>query len=211
MPFTRYVSKRFRSGSLDRIRQVNTIINEYVAQGYKLTLRQAYYQLVSRALIPNTQRSYKQLGDVVNDGRLAGLIDWDAIEDRTREMRRNSFWDSPSDIVRSCAQQFRVDTWSDQNHYCECWIEKEALAGVIERVCRELDVPYFSCRGYVSQSEMWAAAQRLTRARAPNSERLSAACVSCCSRGERTRRQEKMPRAATSRNGATATAALPHK
>jgi len=41
------------------------------------------------------------------------------------------------------------------------WIEKDALVGVIERICAELDVPYFSCRGYTSQSEMWAASRRL--------------------------------------------------
>jgi hypothetical protein len=40
-------------------------------------------------------------------------------------------------------------------------IEKDALVGVIEDVCRQWDVPYFSCRGYASQSEMWGAGQRL--------------------------------------------------
>lgn len=43
------------------------------------------------------------------------------------------------------------------------WIEKEALAGVFQNVCNELDVNYFSCRGYVSQSEMWRAAMRIRR------------------------------------------------
>jgi hypothetical protein len=32
---------------------------------------------------------------------------------------------------------------------------------VFERVCHELDVPYFSCRGYTSQSEMYSAGQRM--------------------------------------------------
>jgi len=31
---------------------------------------------------------------------------------------------------------------------------------VIEGVCRDLDVPFFSCLGYTSQSELWRAAQR---------------------------------------------------
>lgn len=43
------------------------------------------------------------------------------------------------------------------------WVEKEALANVVGRVAEELDVPYFCCRGYVSQSEMWGAAQRFKR------------------------------------------------
>ena len=63
--------------------------------------------------------------------------------------------------MRACADQFAVDLWDTQENYVECWIEKDALVGVIEGICTELDVPYFACRGYTSQSEMWGAAQRL--------------------------------------------------
>jgi hypothetical protein len=161
MPLICYVPKSFRPDTQTRINQANEIIVEYQAQGFKLTLRQLYYQFVSRDLIPNTVQSYKSLGDVVNDGRLAGLIDWDAIEDRTRNLRSSPHWSSPRSIVRACADQFAVDLWDTQENYVECWIEKDALVGVIEGVCTELDVPYFACRGYTSQSEMWGAAQRL--------------------------------------------------
>jgi hypothetical protein len=156
-----YAQKKFHPDTKIRIRQVNEIIAEYQAQGFTLTLRQLYYQLVSRALIPNTLQSYKKLGDTVNDGRLAGHIDWDAIEDRTRFLRSNSHWSSPRGIVRACASQYAVNLWADQAKYVEVYIEKDALVGVIEGVCEELDVPYFACRGYTSQSEMWRAAQRL--------------------------------------------------
>jgi hypothetical protein len=161
MPLICYVPKSFRTDTQTRINQANEIIAEYQAQGFKLTLRQLYYQFVSRDLIPNTVQSYKSLGDVVNDGRLAGLIDWDAIEDRTRNLRSSPHWSSPRSIVRACADQFAVDLWDRQENYVECWIEKDALVGVIEGVCTELDVPYFACRGYTSQSEMWGASQRL--------------------------------------------------
>jgi len=63
--------------------------------------------------------------------------------------------------VDACARQFRIDKWATQPRRIEVWIEKDALVGVIEGVCTELDVPYFSCRGYTSQSEMWVGAQRL--------------------------------------------------
>jgi hypothetical protein len=161
MPLICYKSKSFRADTQTRIDQANQIIAEYQAQGFKLTLRQIYYQFVSRDLIPNTVQSYKNLGDVVNDGRLAGLIDWGAIEDRTRNLQSSPHWSSPRAIVRACADQFAVDLWATQENYVETWIEKEALVGVIEGVCSELDVPYFACRGYTSQSEMWGAAQRL--------------------------------------------------
>jgi len=156
-----YVPKSFRAVALERIAQANKIIVEYQAQGFKLTLRQLFYQFVSRDLIPNTVQSYKGLGEIINDGRLAGLIDWDAIEDRTRNLRGLSHWSSPRNIIRACANQYTEDLWAGQENYVEVFIEKDALIGVIEGVCTQMDVPYFSCRGYVSQSEMWGASQRL--------------------------------------------------
>lgn len=161
MPKIEYVARKFTPRSLQLIETANQIIAEYVAQGFDLTLRQLYYQFVARDVIPNTMREYKNLGNVVNDARLAGLIDWEAIVDRTRNLESNSHWDSPADIVEACAKQFQIDKWVDQPKRVEVWIEKDALVGVIERACREEDVAYFSCRGYTSQSEMWVAAQRL--------------------------------------------------
>lgn len=161
MPLITYVPKTFRPDTMKIIHKANEIISIYVAQGYKLTLRQLYYQFVSRDLLPNTVRSYGKLGLIVNHARLAGLIDWEAIEDRTRNLKSLAHFQDPPDIIKAAAQQHRLDKWSNQPYRVEIWIEKEALAGVFERVCQELDVPFFCCRGYTSQSEMWVAAQRL--------------------------------------------------
>lgn len=160
MPKIAYIEKRFNSKARARIEQANEIIAEYEAAGFTLTLRQLYYQFVARDLIPNTMKSYKALGNVINDARLAGLIDWDAIEDRTRAVRGRSHWDDPSGVIESAASSYGLNLWEGQEKRVEVWIEKDALVGVIERVCRELDVPYFSCRGYTSQSELWRAAKR---------------------------------------------------
>ena len=157
-----FAEKDFRDTTLVLVYEANEIIAEYAAQGFTLTLRQLYYQFVARDLIPNTQRSYKRLGSVVNDARLAGLIDWAAIEDRTRHIESTPHWESPADIVRTCARQFRIDKWAKQPYRAEVWIEKEALAGVVSGVCEKLDVPYLSCRGYTSQSVMYEAAARLS-------------------------------------------------
>lgn len=161
MPFECYIDKRFSESSSLIIEQANEIINEYQAQGFTLTLRQLYYQFVSRAIIPNKQTEYKRLGSIINDARLAGLIDWDAIEDRTRNLRVKPFWESPRNIINSCASQFRINKWEDQPCHVEVWIEKDALVGVIENVCEEWQLPYFACRGYTSQSEQWTAGKRL--------------------------------------------------
>lgn len=158
-----YQEINFRGASLTLIGKVNKIIEEYREKGYDLTLRQVYYQLVARDIIPNNERSYKNLGNLISDGRMAGLIDWSAIIDRTRNLEQNNHWESPAEIVSACASQFELDKWEGQNYYIEVWVEKDALKGIVGQICERLDVPYFSCRGYVSQSEMWEAAQRLKK------------------------------------------------
>ncbi len=156
----RYLDKTLSADSLSIARMANAIIREYQAEGFRLTLRQLYYQFVARDLIPNTERSYKRLGRIVSDARLAGIIDWEAIEDRTRQLEKLPQWDSVSSILEASARQFRYDAWADQPVRVEVWIEKDALTGVIEQVCRSWQVPFFACRGYSSQSAQWEAGQR---------------------------------------------------
>ena len=161
MPRIKYVDVNFRESTLARIQQANEIIEEYREQGFDLTLRQLYYQFVARDLIPNREREYKKLGSIVNDARLAGMIDWNSISDRTRSLRKESHWEDPSGIIKDAASQFALDKWKRQPNRVEVWIEKDALVGILESICPSLDVPFFSCRGYTSQSEMWRAAGRL--------------------------------------------------
>jgi hypothetical protein len=154
---------RFTPKTLRIIELANEICADYRTQGYDLTLRQLYYQFVARDLIENSDRSYKNLGNTVNMARLAGLLDWRYIVDRTRNLRDQAHWNTPEQIVDAVAQQYRTDRWANQPTYVEVWVEKDALIGVIASACEPLDVPYFSCRGYTSQSEVWGAAQRLIR------------------------------------------------
>jgi len=160
MPFICYKERRFGADSEAIIEKAKEICEDYMAQGYTLTLRQLYYQFVARDILANTEKNYDRLGSIINDARLAGRIDWDAIEDRTRHLRKLASWDSPKDILESCAQQFRYDRWKDQPTRVEVWIEKDALVGVIEPTCNDYRVPYFACRGYSSQSEQWRAGTR---------------------------------------------------
>jgi len=183
MPIIEYQKTNFRQRTLEIIETANSIIEEYQAESYDLTLRQLYYQFIARDLFPEGRRwkwtgkrwikdpngtknappNYKWLGTLINDGRLAGLIDWNSIVERTRQHEKNSHWDSPAEIIASAAEGYGIDTRVDQDLYIEVWVEKDALISVIERACQPLDVGYFSCRGYVSQSAMWRAACRITK------------------------------------------------
>jgi len=161
----KFIEKKFSPAHLALIADANAIIAEYRQQGFILTLRQLYYQFVARDKLANRQKEYKRLGGIINDARLGGLIDWDAIEDRTRHLRSPSAWDNPASIVEACASQFKMDLWRTQPVRFEVWIEKDALVGVIEPVCEELRLPFFACRGYSSQSEQYTAGKRLARYR----------------------------------------------
>lgn len=163
MPLISYKQFNFREKTLDVIEQSNEILREYGRQGFDLTLRQLYYQFVARGLIPNRQAEYNKLGSIVNDARLAGKIDWHHITDRTRYVRTFPVDESVEDAIRTTAEAYSIDLLEGQEAHVEVWVEKDALVSVVDRACREFTTPYLSCRGYVSQSEMWRAGQRLAR------------------------------------------------
>lgn len=155
-----FITKNFGSDAIGMIGVINAILSDYEDEGYDLSLRQLYYQLVSRNIVPNTEKSYKNVGSLVSDARLAGLIDWNIIKDRGREMIQNSHWANPAEIVRTAAQSFRLDRWADQPRYVEVMVEKQALEGVLVPVCREMDVPFTANKGYSSSSAMYEASKR---------------------------------------------------
>ena len=77
-------------------------------------------------------------------------------------MYQNNHWASPREIINAAIDQYAIDTRASQENYIEVWVEKEALVDVVAKAARKLDIPYFACRGYVSQSEMWAASRRFS-------------------------------------------------
>lgn len=60
-----FIKKRFGAEASAMIQTVNGILTEYVDAGYDLSLRQLYYQLVSRNIVENTERSYKNGRDYI--------------------------------------------------------------------------------------------------------------------------------------------------
>lgn len=149
-----------RGKTVKLICQANEIIDEFAAKGFVLTVRQIYYQFVARDLVPNTVQSYGLIQRTLDTGRMGGWIDWHAIEDRSRRVNKNSHWSSPQSILESAAAGYQLDSRRDQPWLLEVWIEKEALLGIIEPVCEELDITYLACKGYYSLSAMWRGAQR---------------------------------------------------
>lgn len=179
MPYIEYEPKRFQAAALRVIERANAIIEDYMRQGFQLTLRQLYYRFVAADLFErryswtgrkwtpdesgtiNAEPNYDMLGRVISDARRAGMVDWDAIIDRTRNLQSWTAYDDPSAAVDELAEIYNVDRWADQPYYVECWVEKDALIGVLQAACEPYRTPFFSCRGYTSDSEIWAAGRRL--------------------------------------------------
>lgn len=155
-----FEGKNFKPETLQTILQASRIIDDYEEQGYTLTLRQLYYQFVARDLIPNNQRSYKRLGSIMTDARMAGMIDWESIEDRGRGVSSWLIQTSERWATRGLERKFALDLWDAQDVYVEVWVEKDALNSVIERPCARWRTPYMACKGYLSASEAYRAGKR---------------------------------------------------
>lgn len=149
-----YIERKFKAASLALIQTCDRILREYIDAGYVITVRTLYYQLVSRDIIPNKEESYKNLTSLVNDARLAGLLDWDVIEDRGRRPVVRPRWGSGQHFLQSVLPQYHSDLWRDQPERVFVVVEKDALAGVLERLCHRYDVPLLAARGYPSASSV---------------------------------------------------------
>lgn len=159
----KYKDHSFIKRTKKLITQINEIVSDYKKQGYKMTLRQVYYQLVSKNIIKNRKSEYDRIGDIIKNARLAGLLDWDVIVDRTRQLKKHNHWSGPAEIVRSASYWYHINTRSDQPTYFEIWVEKDALASVLEPITDKHDVPLFVCRGFPSVSAKRIAADRFSR------------------------------------------------
>ena len=141
---------------------INSIIEEYAEEGYKLTLRQLYYQLVSRGLLPeNSDKEYSKLSNLIKHGRMAGIVDWDAIEDRTRQPYKEYDVEDITEAIQDTIDQYKLKRHEAQHIYIELWVEKDALSGVLKRITNKYGVRLMVNKGYSSVSAMYDASKRL--------------------------------------------------
>lgn len=159
-----FLRKRFKPDSLELVEHSNRIIAQYERLGLTLTLRQLYYQMVQANIIRNNKEMYDKLGDVVSNARLAGLIDWEAIEDRVRTPQKMPDFDGPDELIQAAINTYRRDRWVGQQNYVELWVEKDALSGVIWPIVADFHVTLMVNRGYSSISAMYEGSKRMLRA-----------------------------------------------
>jgi hypothetical protein len=126
-----------------------------------MTVRQVYYQLVSRQVIKNNRSQYNAVSKALVAARQEGLIPWDWIEDRLRRPRSVDMWDSVGDFGNDVIRAYRRDVWASQSVYIEAWLEKDALSGIFGDVLRPYGVTLNVGRGYDGWDSIYNAAQRI--------------------------------------------------
>jgi len=156
-------SINFKPESLAMLEKANQILAEYKALGYDMTLRQLFYQMVTKNWIKNSDRSYKNLGNLIGNARKAGLVDWDSISDRGRDTHFLAHFNSPAHILDAAISQYREDKWENQPVHLEVMVEKQALENILIPVCQEMDVRFTANKGYPSLSLSYEIGQRLAK------------------------------------------------
>ena len=141
---------RLNNANSEMLKTISDIVEEYGKDGYKLTLRQLYYQLVSRDIIANKTKEYVKLSILLVKGRMAGLIDWDAIEDRNRVPFIPYWVVNIEDAINDTIKQYRLDRQRGQKNYIEVWVEKDALSGILKRITSHYHIKLMSNKGYSS-------------------------------------------------------------
>lgn len=135
---------------LERAKQVMADLSDY----WPLTLRQIYYQLVGALVIENNIGEYKKLSDTLADARIDGLIEWEAMEDRSRTLLDSTGWTDKTIFTEAHLENFlsgyNRDLLQSQDCAIEAWVEKDALAHIIHGVAAPYCVSVIVAKGFSS-------------------------------------------------------------
>lgn len=155
------ISHLWQTTAEELFSQIDEVVDYYISVGIKLTNRQLYYQLVGKDLITNADEVYKKVCVFLTDVRYAGLIDWEAIEDKEREPHKHGEWSNIKSLVQSAIYSYRLPRWDDQEYYLEMYCEKKAGINVLQPIADEYHIYFGFNKGYSSASAMYDLAKRI--------------------------------------------------
>jgi hypothetical protein len=144
----------------EKTRRLVDLAHSILAVDNPMTVRQVFYQLVSRQAIENSKSAYNAVCNLLARARRDGDIPWEWIEDRMRRPRHVPMWDDLPDFGETVRRSYRRDVWPEQPVYIEAWLEKDALSGIFEDVLKPYGVTLNVGRGYDGWSSIHNAAER---------------------------------------------------
>jgi len=126
----------------------------YAREHHPVTVRGLYYQCEVAGVpgIDKTENSYSKVQHQVLELRRQGRLPYRWIADATRRQRRPYTCLNMADALDDSVRTYRRSLWQDADADVEIWCEKDALAGVIDQVTMEYDVPLMVSRGFTSET-----------------------------------------------------------
>lgn len=126
------------------------------------SVRQVYYQLVSRGIIDKTEAEYKgTVCRLLAIMRKSKEMPYGWLADSTRWMRKPTTYPNLAAMLEEQARFYRRALWQTQQVDVEVWLEKDALSGVLFPITSEWDVPLMVTRGYPSLTFVHSAAEAM--------------------------------------------------
>jgi hypothetical protein len=134
---------------------------EIVAEMRPMTVRQVFYQASVRGLVEKSEAGYNKVQTDLVLMRRAGDLPYGWLADSTRWQRKPRTFNGVEEALQETARLYRKSLWAETDCYVEIWLEKDALAGVVDPVTWMFDVPLMVSRGYASLSFLHAAAEQI--------------------------------------------------
>jgi hypothetical protein len=127
-------------------------LGEILAREQPTTVRGGMYRGIPKLFADSGERHYDCCMRLILKMRRERLIPFSYIADNTRNRRKPSSWSGLADYADTVAECYRKDFWESQSDYIEFFVEKDAMAGVIEPVTEEYDVHLLPIRGDCSET-----------------------------------------------------------
>jgi len=147
----------------DILMAIISVCEEYKASGYSLTLRQLYYQLVSKDFIPNHDKVYKKLSSLKDDVVYSGFVDWKIFEDRGREPHTPYSEDGVSEALLRTVDYYRLERQKGQEVHVEVWTEKDAISSILKGITNQFGITLVVNKGYTSSTAIYGSYQRFCK------------------------------------------------
>lgn len=145
-----------------------TVIRELVDEFKRISVRTAYYQLLSHGYI--TIGSYGNFDKVLAEGREEGYVPWDIFIDESKpydpayegiSIDTNVKEYIKDEIESALIAPSTFNEWEKQNMKVEVWIEKEALKPIIRPIIDKYKVAVQTLRGYPSITKAKEGVERI--------------------------------------------------
>lgn len=131
---------------------------DIVVEMEPMTVRQVFYQATTRGIVEKSENGYFKVMRALVKMRRSGRLPFAWIVDNSREIHQLRTFASIGAALQDAVDCYRMDYWTNANERVQIWLEKDALASVVEPVVQEYDVPLVVARGFSSWSQLHEAA-----------------------------------------------------